>query len=469
MAQVSSQQATDLVGAIINDMEKIAAKDTKNKTVNIDKTNENACSRPQAGTKNKNAIGNSSGVPQSSKGKGDKNKHGDAQTKTKALASKESRSSGKEREQRSSSNSSSSEIKGLRDELKSIKDMMKEVFPVVKELKLAHDAMLDQNEAYYEVDEPERHNRMPEVGDKRQAEQDELDNEVDLVLASPNKKPKVSDDLMNIETVTVTASVSEENSTNYIDEIEKEVDDNERCDPPVNEKLAKILTIIAKKGITSPREKERLKDIIPPENCPMMGKVKVNHGVWSKLSAATQNADLAHQALLENINKAMIPLTFLASKCMESIQDADNKVEPPTTGEILKTITDSLIILGNVTHKVNMKRRESIKPELRDMYKALCSPQNEITNLLLGDDLSKSAKDAKETSHVTANIIKDNFRGRGFNTSSFRGRFRGAYRARGRGYYQNNFLGRAGDSFPNRTPAWNSQRGRGNRSRPYKK
>ena len=74
MAQVSSQQATDLVGAIINDMEKIAAKDTKNKTVNIDKTNENACSRPQAGTKNKNAIGNSSGVPQSSKGKGDKNK-----------------------------------------------------------------------------------------------------------------------------------------------------------------------------------------------------------------------------------------------------------------------------------------------------------------------------------------------------------------------------------------------------------
>ena len=58
----------------------------------------------------------------------------------------------------------------------------------------------------------------------------------------------------------------------------------------------------------------------------MMGKVKVNHaGVWSKLSAATQNADLAHQALLENINKAMIPLTVLASKCMDSIQDADNK------------------------------------------------------------------------------------------------------------------------------------------------
>ena len=116
-------------------------------------------------------------------------------------------------------------------------------------------------------------------------------------------------------------------------------------------------------------------------------------------------------------------------------------IEPPTAGETSKTITDSLIVLGNVTHKVNMKRRESIKPELRDMYKALCSPQNEITNFLLGDDLSKSAKDAKETSHVTANIIKDNFRGRGFNNSSFRGRFRGACRARGRGYYQNNFLG----------------------------
>ena len=73
MAQVLSQQPTDLVSAIINEMDKIAAKDTKNKTVNIDKTDENACSRPQAGTKNKNAIGNSSGAPQISKDKSSKN------------------------------------------------------------------------------------------------------------------------------------------------------------------------------------------------------------------------------------------------------------------------------------------------------------------------------------------------------------------------------------------------------------
>ena len=43
-------------------------------------------------------------------------------------------------------------------------------------------------------------------------------------------------------------------SSSYIDELSKEVDDDEQYGPPINDKLAKILTNIAKKGINGTKE-----------------------------------------------------------------------------------------------------------------------------------------------------------------------------------------------------------------------
>ena len=159
----------------------------------------------------------------------------------------------------------------------------------------------------------------------------------------------------------------------------------------------------------------------------------------------------------------MIPLAQLASTCMQQIED-HNQTDP---SKALKTITDSLVLLANVTHKLNMKRRDNVKPELKDAYKTLCSPQNEISTFLLGEDLPKLAKDSKESSNMTTHMVREQTKGRGFHPYPYRARFtpnRG--RGRGRGYHSH-FLGKTGDS-----QMWNrphSQRGRGNHSRPYKK
>ena len=164
--------------------------------------------------------------------------------------------------------------------------------------------------------------------------------------------------------------------------------------------------------------------------------------------------DLSYQAILDNLNGAMAPLAKLADKCL-----GDN----PPTQEILETVTDSLVLLSNVFHKLNMKRREAIKPDLKHAYKSLCSTNNPITGLLLGDDLSKTAKEAKETDNVT-NIMSAN----GYSRKHM------FHEKPGPGGYpfgsQRPFLGRGGSSSYRAPQSFLSQRGRGNNQRrPYRR
>ena len=57
---------------------------------------------------------------------------------------------------------------------------------------------------------------------------------------------------------------------------------------------------------------------------------------------------------------------------------------------------DSVARLGNTNWKLNMKRRELIKPELNPPYTRLCKEDITLSTKLFGDDLAKHLKDMSE-------------------------------------------------------------------------
>ena len=57
---------------------------------------------------------------------------------------------------------------------------------------------------------------------------------------------------------------------------------------------------------------------------------------------------------------------------------------------------DSVAMLGNTNWKLNMKRRELIKPELNPPYTRLCKEDITLPTKLFGDDLAKHLKDMSE-------------------------------------------------------------------------
>ena len=54
-------------------------------------------------------------------------------------------------------------------------------------------------------------------------------------------------------------------------------------------------------------------------------------------------------------------------------------------------------MLGHLSSELNLKRKLSLKPYLKDEYKALChDTSDKSSDYLFGDDLAKNLKDVKE-------------------------------------------------------------------------
>ena len=102
--------------------------------------------------------------------------------------------------------------------------------------------------------------------------------------------------------------------------------------------------------------------------------------------------DLAFQKVQEVLLPGLSALCTLSGKLVSSLQSGDT----PNTRETLTVIMDSIALLCNTHHKLNMKRRELIKPELNPPYTRLCKEEIKTTSKLFGDDLSKHLKDMAE-------------------------------------------------------------------------
>ena len=64
----------------------------------------------------------------------------------------------------------------------------------------------------------------------------------------------------------------------------------------------------------------------------------------------------------------------------------------------------ALSLLMHVNYKLNMQRRQLMKPDIGKDYASLCSQQIPVTDYLFGDDLQKQLKDKGDVSKIGAKV-----------------------------------------------------------------
>ena len=121
--------------------------------------------------------------------------------------------------------------------------------------------------------------------------------------------------------------------------------------------------------------------------------------------------DLAFQRVQEPLLQGISALTNLAGKLVKDVTDG----KTPNTRDVLNHVMDSVAMLGNTNWKLNMKRRELIKPELNPPYTRLCKEDIAVSTKLFGDDLSKHLKDMSEAKKAGQQMQKP------YSNSSHRG------------------------------------------------
>ena len=162
--------------------------------------------------------------------------------------------------------------------------------------------------------------------------------------------------------------------------------------PAIEGKIAELIDNMLIGGLSAETVKERVEKHPPPENCKFLAVTMVNEEIWDLLPRKSRAVDLAFQRVQEPLLQGISALTNLAGKLVKDVHDG----KTPNTRDVLNHVMDSVAMLGNTNWKLNMKRRELIKPELNPPYTRLCKEDIAVSTKLFGDDLPKHLKDMSE-------------------------------------------------------------------------
>ena len=248
---------------------------------------------------------------------------------------------------------------------------------------------------------------------------------------------------------TNTEAVQIEENDTLLDEIEHSLNEDEKTDSPVSEKLANIANKRWLLKLGDDQLKEKLEKYHRPENCEKLAVTQVNPEIWEKLDRFARARNLQFSRLQEQVTK----VGHIVLKSTEHLLKAKVDSSKLCPDELVRMNTDALALLGHVCFEITQRRRESIKPSLHKDYAMLCSYNVPVTSLLFGDDLQTELTHICATNRIgsTAGISNPSSRNRSYQSSIPR-------QNQGR-----RFLGRAPQPY-SRTPTYKY---RGNQRRQF--
>ena len=160
--------------------------------------------------------------------------------------------------------------------------------------------------------------------------------------------------------------------------------------PPLHEKMADIIFSNFTSRISQTTSKEIEKNFLLPSNCPLSTPL-VNSELWIIMSSNQRKGDVK----LATLQKPLVKVVAGALNIFTEIQK--DKFEIQTIAQMVADIT---AVVGKVLYDLSFKRRELIKSSLKLEFRSLCSANNESTELLFRDDLTKHVKDLPMTNKL---------------------------------------------------------------------
>ena len=265
---------------------------------------------------------------------------------------------------------------------------------------------------------------------------DSAESDADQLLES-NKRQKIQD--------------GDEEEDTLLDEIVQSMNETEKTDAKISEKLEKIVENRWFK-LSDGQLKEKTEKYLRPAICDNFITPKVNPEILERLDRQTRGRDLKLSTLQSTTTK----MGYICTKATELLLQARRENKSLDIEQLIRMHTDALGLSGHISFEISQRRRDAIRPNLNKEYATLCASHVPITKMLFGDKQT-------QLNHIRAsNKIS--------NTTSTQGGNKGCSKQRGPSYLGShststgrNFLGRTSQT------SQLSNRARNNRNYPLKK
>ncbi|XP_038079264.1 uncharacterized protein LOC119746414 [Patiria miniata] len=206
------------------------------------------------------------------------------------------------------------------------------------------------------------------------------------------------------------------NQDDLLTEMAALIESDEKESSALNDQLAKTVNALAQGKIKPEKLEEKLGKYNKPSNCGNLCLTRVNPEIWSILKPTTRARDVKFQKVQSSFVRASIAIAMATDQMLK----ARNNNETIDTAQLIRMLVDAIAILGSGNAQLNLRRRDSIRPDLNQKYAALCSSQVPCTSLLFGDDLVQSCKTIVETNKISSQMFVNDPKRR--NTRQFSGR-----------------------------------------------
>ena len=203
----------------------------------------------------------------------------------------------------------------------------------------------------------------------------------------------------------------DESPDGLLDEIAQSLDETERTDEAVAEKLADIANKRWLQMLSDEKLKEKLEKCPRPVNCDKIIVPKVNPEIWGKLSRQAKGNDLQFSRLQTHLTK----VGHIVVKSTDLLLKAKADSSKSYIDDLVRMNTDAIALLGHVSFEISQRRRESIRPHLHKDYAALRSSTMPVTNLLFGDELQAQLSHIRASNKIGNTTSTTNTHKRGYN------------------------------------------------------
>ena len=164
---------------------------------------------------------------------------------------------------------------------------------------------------------------------------------------------------------------------------------SENKGPKINETLAAGVTKILREGLKSEGRETLLNKYAAPENCERLKVVPCNEAIYKGMKKHVRLADKELQNVQADLTKGLMAGVYAFN---EFSQTASSQ---PVNDEQMKSFTDSLSLIANASHKLDIYGRNQFKPELNADYASLCTESRPVEDTLFRQ-LSEDVKECVE-------------------------------------------------------------------------
>lgn len=196
-------------------------------------------------------------------------------------------------------------------------------------------------------------------------------------------------------------------------------------------KLAELVTQTFESKVDEAAMADKLKNIKRPANCTELKTPEVNKLMWDTLPADKRSMDCRVQKVQTGIMKTAICTVTALDVLLKNKSD----IPQECFKSMVNNLSDAMTMTAYANREVLLRRKELIRPYLKEEYRPLCSPSApSSSDYLFGDDVAKSLRDMSMASRLGHKAIG---RGRAhlrFVPYHYGGGYRGRGRGRGRGY-----------------------------------